>query len=622
MVPGDLIITVINDDDPCGTVTGKTVHIDGSVVNSGQVNASGQVKFSAVPAGPYTYNLTDTIFCQSESPPVSYGRGIGNNSGRSPRQCPSVPVLAIQEVSFTGNNPVDNDTTGPFPSPEWKNGAASQAPVSYSRNKNISFTAKFNVTTAPLCAEQVAIKATATFGSASLEWDATITVSPGDTTASASLTSNNPLANEIGIFESSSITWQINPVNKGWQAAGTTSNVLYVTLGDPSGSPNYWTLLDISCRGAAGKSNENDFISASFVPFRSTIGDGNGFKRKRDGAQLTYYKNGAGTPSTSVFSCSDLLSRADGTGRCGAWARFMVAMHQVHGVTSSSSTWRKARRRKSSDCQELHVQRSGQPPSAVSVQGQCRMRQERWHLWTGQEQPPMHVRRPRAREALDRHLRSILWSRAGDGCANLDERWYRGDRNGARGQFHIRRRSPLSAQRLQQDNHSYNHRSMRRTSGKHYAAFALLFSVGCPRYNMTDTKIDLKFASLDVAKAGRVNSIRLVMDGGGASLATLSNASGGAPWIDVSNLAVQSQARRLFELESPFGGPSWDLAPSQPGFAAVWTTSRERHMSIGFPRLRWNCRRPYRPLSIRCFSKAAVRARWVGSFSGRDRLGG
>jgi hypothetical protein len=158
---------------------------------------------------------------------------------------------------------------------------------------------------------------------------------PGDSEVTVSLTSN-PLAKEVGIFESSDITFEMNPATRGWAAAGATRNTLYVTLGNPSGSPNYWTLLDISCRGAAGKSTEDDFVKASFDPYRSTLGTGNGFKRKRDDKELTYYKQGAGTPSSGVFTCSDILSRGDGTGRCGGWARFLVAMHQVHGVTSSS----------------------------------------------------------------------------------------------------------------------------------------------------------------------------------------------------------------------------------------------------------------------------------------------
>jgi hypothetical protein len=142
------------------------------------------------------------------------------------------------------------------------------------------------------------------------------------------------LKDEIGLFETQQIEWRAKPEGAGWSAAGSTRNDVYVTLGSPSGSPNYWTLLDISCRAAAGISNEPDFVKAAFAPFSAAVGDGNGIKRKRDGVELTYYKMAADTPS-GIFTCKDILSRGDGTGRCGAWADVLAATHRVHGVTAS-----------------------------------------------------------------------------------------------------------------------------------------------------------------------------------------------------------------------------------------------------------------------------------------------
>jgi hypothetical protein len=328
----DLVVTVINDDDG-STVSGIGVQIDGPTSLEEQTESDGTATFSSIPSGPY--NITPSNPCFNSSGTNTDVPESATTSATL-HVTPTHTALMIQQLTFSGNNPVENDTTGPFTPPEWVAGNAQQSPVSYKRNTPIGLTAVFNVTTPPCMNETVQIKGTATFGSASLEWDGTVTVGPNDTTVSVNLTSNQPLANEVGIFESSDITWQCNPVNRGWIAAGTTRNVLYVTLDNPAGSPNYWTLLDISCRAAAGKSTENDFVTTSFVPYTSHTGDGNGFARKRDGTQLTYYKLGAGTPSSGVFSCGDLLSRADGTGRCGAWARFLVAMHQVHGVTSSA----------------------------------------------------------------------------------------------------------------------------------------------------------------------------------------------------------------------------------------------------------------------------------------------
>lgn len=290
--------------------------------------------------------------CSTPSSPSSDAGADAAACGPAVQDCPCCSAIAIKKLAFTGNNVIDKDTDGRFAREfggvagvlqfdwefEWLDGRdqAEQMPVSYARNRKVSFYAAFRVTTAACRSDEtIQVKANATFGSASLEWNATVTVNPGDSEVNAMLSSNNPLPDEIGIFESSDIVWQMNPCNAGWRPAGVTRNVVYVTLSDPADSPNYWTLLDISCRAAAGISNENDFVKASFVPFRSTVGDGKGFKRKRDGKELTYYKFGAGTSSSGVYDCRDLLSRDDATGRCGAWASFLVAMHHVHGVTSS-----------------------------------------------------------------------------------------------------------------------------------------------------------------------------------------------------------------------------------------------------------------------------------------------
>lgn len=246
--------------------------------------------------------------------------------------------LSLKELTFKGNNPVDNDTLGNFPAPEWKAGRAQtdQAPIAYARNQKILLDAKFTVDVQPSLAETVEVSAKAKFGAASLKWTGTVTVNPGDAQVALSLASDHALPNEVGRFETSDIAWSMKPKGQAAAAAGTSRNLLYVTLGNPSGTPNYWTLLEISCKGAPGAKDEDAFVKESFKPFTKTLGDGKGFRRKRDGLELTYYKMGGGTPSSGVFSCSDLLSRGDGTGRCGAWARFQVAMHKVHGITSST----------------------------------------------------------------------------------------------------------------------------------------------------------------------------------------------------------------------------------------------------------------------------------------------
>ena len=48
--------------------------------------------------------------------------------------------------------------------------------------------------------------------------------------------------------------------------------------------------------------------------------------------RLTYYLDGINTADADVFRSRHLLSRDDGTGRCGAWGRFFLDMCAIHGV--------------------------------------------------------------------------------------------------------------------------------------------------------------------------------------------------------------------------------------------------------------------------------------------------
>lgn len=195
--------------------------------------------------------------------------------------------------------------------------------------------ATFSVDADPSVSEAVEITAKARIGSAALEWTGTVAVNPGDAKAKVSLVSVQPLPDEVGCFKAVDIAWQFRPKGRPSASAGTSRNILYVTLGNPSGTPNHRTLLDISCKGAAGARDEAAVVEGCFRPFTRTLGDRKGFKRKRDGKDLTYYMQVAGTAGSGVYACCDLLSRGDGTARCGAWGDFLVAMHKVHGITSS-----------------------------------------------------------------------------------------------------------------------------------------------------------------------------------------------------------------------------------------------------------------------------------------------
>jgi hypothetical protein len=321
-VPGNLVVKVINDEDN-SNVNGVDVNITGPQSGTAKSAGAGEAKFNGIPTGSYSISHSTACYTSASA------SATVNAAQTTPAELHVKhihAVITIDQLTYSGNTVVNKDTIADFPKPEWQNGRAEQSPVSYARNTKVVFDAVFKVTTAPCRPEKVDVKGAATFGSVSLEWVGNVTVSPGDSQATLTLTSNNPLANEVGIFEVSDISWQMNPGGTGWASAGTTRNVMYVTLGAASGTPNYWTLLDISCRAAAGETSESGLITKVFTGFT-----GRAIKRKRDGNDLTYWNPRSTCTATNTQL---LLASANGAGQCGSWAECLIDTYKVHGVTS------------------------------------------------------------------------------------------------------------------------------------------------------------------------------------------------------------------------------------------------------------------------------------------------
>ena len=321
-VPGNLIVTAIDDEDN-SKANGVDVNIAGPQSATAPTAGAGEAPFNGIATGDYT--ITHSSVCYTSATAKATVQPA--QTARAELHIKHIhAAITVKQLTFSGHTVVEQDTTGDFAKPEWLDGRADHSPVSYARNVKVAFEAKFKVATAPCRPEKVDIKGSATFGSASLEWTATVTVSPGDTEATATLSSNNALPNAVGIFESTDIVWQMNPGAIGWTAAGTTRNVVYVTLGPPSGTPNYWTLLDLSCRAAAGETTEAGVITKAYTPLRTRA-----IPRKRDAVSLTYWKPQVTCKATVT---KELLAATDGAGQCGSWAEFLVDMYRVHGITS------------------------------------------------------------------------------------------------------------------------------------------------------------------------------------------------------------------------------------------------------------------------------------------------
>jgi hypothetical protein len=89
---------------------------------------------------------------------------------------------------------------------------------------------------------------------------------------------------------------------------------------------------------------------------------------------------------------------------------------------------------------------------------------------------------------------------------------------------------------------------------------------------MTQT-VQLELAPASTEADARVNSIRLVAQEGRAALVSSSDSADGTRTLSLSPIeGVQvARAQRLFDVDSPFGIPLWDVAATPNGIAAVWT---------------------------------------------------
>jgi len=262
-----------------------------------------------------------------------------------------LPVLRLDELTFGNGHVVNCDDHGDFddiwartradPDPSAVGGVDNPAGTDnsvlcYTRGTRVHITATLAITTPPTDNEQVIIRGRATIGGVDLRWEdlAVAVPSAGGNATTAAMISDVDLPNTVGRYENVRVTWEMVGPDGRTTALGRTSHLIYATLAAPP-APVYWTLLEISCRAAHGANTGAQLVSRSFAAFRNTRGDGRGFKRSRDGQRLAYYLLGSNTPGVNVFQTRDLLANADGSARCGAWARFFVSLCGLHGVAAN-----------------------------------------------------------------------------------------------------------------------------------------------------------------------------------------------------------------------------------------------------------------------------------------------
>ncbi|HEY1932349.1 MAG TPA: hypothetical protein VGG99_10085 [Acetobacteraceae bacterium] len=265
------------------------------------------------------------------------------------------PALHIQRELFDSLD-VLNDGVADFanlfdkmwiegrPNPAVNTPAANcQSILWYTAGGTISVAPRFRVTTHPTDTESLYVAGQAAVGGVTMRWvSAAVDVAPGAGFVTVpQIAADMALPAGVRCEDAFTIDWYFtNQDNSAWINAGSTQHILYVGLQAPTENRAYWTLLDASCRNAVGQTTENGFVPAAFAALTGTTGDGNGLRRKGDGVRTSYYLQGVNTSGSqvepSVYSTRGILSRPDGTGRCGGWADLMKHMLRLHGVTGYS----------------------------------------------------------------------------------------------------------------------------------------------------------------------------------------------------------------------------------------------------------------------------------------------
>jgi hypothetical protein len=128
-----------------------------------------------------------------------------------------------------------------------------------------------------------------------------------------------------------------------WYPAGQSDNRLFLLLGNPAGpySALYETVGWLSCRNADGATDANAVIEGSALAMRRTR-DGlgrpethrkpvNGFNVPDD-LRLGYWLTDS--PNQNVYDMLKDEAPPKGDGSCVAWAQFLIACGNVHGVSS------------------------------------------------------------------------------------------------------------------------------------------------------------------------------------------------------------------------------------------------------------------------------------------------
>jgi hypothetical protein len=135
---------------------------------------------------------------------------------------------------------------------------------------------------------------------------------------------------KISAYDPLTMTWQVS-LDGGvtWQAAGMSTNPVYVTLAKPindANTPvNYVTVARLSCINGNGATTNDTAVPKIFGAFTGLN------VMRADGTPLTYYKN----YNTKNITTAALLK--NGQGQCGSFTRLFLDMLKIQGIKQNNN---------------------------------------------------------------------------------------------------------------------------------------------------------------------------------------------------------------------------------------------------------------------------------------------
>ena len=219
-------------------------------------------------------------------------------------------------------------------------------PVAFTRNTKPKVKGKLKISGLPT-GMSVSVRATSPQGRQFPEKTATVSAD-GIVEMTEFSESTTPWQNDIRFWSATGsetytttgdnafcLDWEINVGGSGWAKVARTKHTVYLTYADPIETANVLrreTLFNLGCRMAQGDAIPNSIVPSIYTEFTDQLVERvKPSSGERDGDPMEYWA----TLNEQRATTERLLQ--DGTGACGAWARFFIDCLRAQGIDAELS---------------------------------------------------------------------------------------------------------------------------------------------------------------------------------------------------------------------------------------------------------------------------------------------